>query len=112
MSSTQKRKTHKVKKKKSQKNKSQTDWIQILNDIDIEFIPAEYLHSARIIFESGVVWDIDFKDNNSDAEIEEAINSIINHYELSISYVDFEIDKEKVKNNVSKRTHCFLKKRK
>jgi len=87
-------------------------WPDILKDIEVHAVPVEYLHSVRITFSDGKVWEIDTNRNPEDVNLEEALESLLDEYEDSISSVDFRLDTEKVKNDIKKRTATFLKKRK
>jgi hypothetical protein len=87
-------------------------WPDILKDIEVQAVPVEYLHSVRITFSDGKVWEIDTNRNPEDVNLEEALESLLDEYEDSISSVDFRLDTEKVKNDIKKRTATFLKKRK
>lgn len=87
-------------------------WPEVLKDVDIEVVPIEYLHSVRITFDDGTVWEIDTNKNPENVDIEYAIEGIIEEYEDAITNVDFRLDTEKVKNDIKKRTALFLKKRK
>lgn len=98
--------------KKNKAKKSDHYWNEIFNEIDVEVIPAEYLHSVRVTFETGEIWDIDFQESESDYEVDESIAEIMDLYESSISHFDFQLDTEKVRDRISKRSRKLLKKRK
>jgi hypothetical protein len=89
-------------------------WPEVLNDIDIDVVPIEYLDSIRIGFVDGKVWDIDLKDpkNQKTEKFEDAIEELFQQYEDVIQSVDFRLDTERVKRDITKRTHQFMKKRK
>lgn len=40
-------------------------WPEVFKDIDIKAIPLQYLHSVRVEFGNGKIWDILVKDGNS-----------------------------------------------
>lgn len=87
-------------------------WPEIFKDITIESVPVEYLHSVKITFEDGKIWEIDTDKNPENVDIEQALEALMEEYEDIIVNVDFRLDTEKVKNDISKRTAAFLKKRK
>lgn len=87
-------------------------WPEVLKDITIETVPIEYLHSIRITFTDGKVWEIDTAKNPQDIDMEEAIEDLMYEYEDSIVNVDFRLDTVKVKEDITRRTKQFLKKRK
>lgn len=86
-------------------------WPEVLNDIDIDVIPVEYLESVRITFTDGKIWEIDTKKNTDDVDIENAMESLMEEYEDVIQSVDFRLDTLRVKKDIKKRTAQFLKKR-
>lgn len=86
-------------------------WPEVFEDIEISIVPLEYLHSVRVGFTDGKVWDINIK-NNSDSSVEELQNSLddlFEEYQDVIQNVDFRLDTEKVKKDITKRTQKFLK---
>jgi len=87
-------------------------WPEIFKDIDIESVPVEYLDSVKITFEDGKVWEIDTSRNPEGIPIDEALESLMEEYEDVIVNVDFRLDTEKVKKNITQRTKFFMKKRK
>jgi len=87
-------------------------WPEIFEDINIESVPVEYLSSVKITFEDGKIWEIDTSKNPHDVPIDEALESLMEEYEDVIVNVDFQLDTEKVKKDITKRTSIFMKKRK
>lgn len=89
-------------------------WPDVFKDIRIDVVPIEYLHSVKIQFADGKIWDIDVKKslNKPDLDIELALEELFDAYEDSIVNVDFRLDTAKVKHDIKKRTAIFMKKRK
>lgn len=89
-------------------------WPEVFNDVDIDVVPIEYLDSIRIGFIDGKVWHIDLKDpkNQKTESFEDAIEDLFEEYADVIESVDFRLNTEKVKQDITKRTKQFLKKRK
>lgn len=90
-------------------------WPEILEDVDVQVVPLEYLHSIRVTFEDGKVWDIDISkslEKGVDFDIETALEDIFEEYEDTIVNVDFRVDTDKVKRDIQSRTAYFMKKRK
>ena len=87
-------------------------WPEVLKDVDIQVVPLEYLHSVRVTFVDGKVWEIDVeKSKAKDLNIENSLEELFEEYEDSIANVDFRLDTERVKADITKRTHQFMKKR-
>lgn len=87
-------------------------WPEVLEDVEVEVVPIEYLHSIRISFDDGVTWNIDLNQKTDEVDIEESIVDLIDEYKDEIINVDFRLNTEQVKKDISKRTHIFMKKRK
>lgn len=88
-------------------------WPEIFNEIDVDVVPIEYLHSINVRFKDGKTWEIDVKKSleKPNINIETALEELFEHYEQSIESIDFRLDTEKVKYDIKKRTHQFMKKR-
>lgn len=90
-------------------------WPEVLNDIDIQAIPIPYLHSMRIIFKEGRVWDINIarhaKTHNID-DLEAHLQELIDSYEDAIEHIDFRLDVGRIKKDVINNTKKFLKNKK
>lgn len=87
-------------------------WPEIFKDVSIEAVPVEYLHSVRITFNDGRIWEVDTNKNPENIDIELAIEGLMDEYEEEIASVDFRLNTEKVKQDIKKRTNIFMKKRK
>jgi hypothetical protein len=88
-------------------------WPEILQDVDVSVVPLEYLHSMRIIFHDGKIWEVDIEKSlqspNADS-IEKEIETLIEQYNDHIENIDFRLNVQKVKQDITKRTKFFLKK--
>jgi len=89
-------------------------WPDVFKDIQIDVVPIEYLHSVKVYFTDGKIWEIDVKKSLSkpDLDIETALTDLFDSYEESIANIDFRLDTQKVKRDIKKRTEIFMKKRK
>ena len=90
-------------------------WPEVFDHIDIEVIPIEYLHSIRVEFVDGKVWDIDVeksKEKSPEEQLENTLDELFQMYEDVITNVDFRLDTERLKSDIQKRTKYFMKKRK
>ena len=89
-------------------------WPDVFGEVDIKVIPLEYLHSIRVVFKDGKIWDIDIANSNtadSEVNIQEELEGIFQAYENDILNVDFRLDIKRVKEDIKKRTAFFMKKR-
>ena len=90
------------------------EWNKILDEINLSYLPIEYLKNIIITFEDGNVWDIDIADsrkNQSVDDIELALEELFEEYDESIDTIDFRLDLEKVKKDLSKKVNRLLKNR-
>lgn len=89
-------------------------WPEVFGDIDVKVIPVNYLSSVHISFHDETIWDIDLstKPKNKEVSIEEMLEELFNEYEDEIKSIDFRLDTDKVKRDITKKTSAFLKKRK
>jgi len=86
-------------------------WPEVFEDVDVEVVPVEYLHSVRVTFDDGITWNIDITQEEKSVDVETALADLMEQYQDEITHVDFRLDTEKVKRDISKRTHIFMKKR-
>ena len=90
-------------------------WPEVFKDVDIQVVPVKYLHSVRVFFTDGKVWDIDVaktRQKKNSEGIEKALEELFNSYEDSIENVDFRLDTAKIKADIQGRTRHFMKRRK
>lgn len=92
-------------------------WPEVLKDIEIKAVPAEYLKTVNVTFTDGKVWVIDVDagiTSGDDAEvpIEDALEDFFEEYNDSITQVEFQLDAPALISDIKSRTKTFLKKRK
>lgn len=90
------------------------EWEDILGEIELSYLPIEYLKNILVTFNNGTVWDIDVassRRNQSQEDIETSLDQLFEEHEDEIESIDFRLDLEKVKKDLSKRVHKFLKKK-
>ena len=90
-------------------------WPEIFSDLHVESIPVEYLLSIKVTFKDGKNWEIRLKNNRekmTNKELDKQITELFKTFGDAIKNVDFRLDTNKVKADITKRTKTFLKKRK
>lgn len=93
-------------------------WPGVLDEIEIRYIPVEYVSSVEVSFTDGNTWSIEIeKDDEGDdeeraQELEESLESLIEEYEDVIEGVNFILDVEKVKEDITSKTKTFMKRKK
>jgi hypothetical protein len=89
-----------------------TYWAEIFDSIDLQYLPLEYLDRIILTFEDGTIWDIDIKDSRihqTIEQIEDQLDEFFEEYDTQIEAVDYRLDLERVKKDLSKRVFRFLK---
>lgn len=86
-------------------------WPEILKDIEIESIPSDYVVQIKVNFTDGREWIIDMSDNEI-PDVNKVIEDLQSEYGKVISSINFNVDIDKIKKDIEKRTTVFLKKRK
>lgn len=100
------------KKKITHSEHSEEHWQEIFDSIDMEYLPLEYINRIVIKFQDGAVWDIDIDDSRKKQPIdyiEDQLDQLFEEYDAKIETIDFRLDLERVKNDLSKRVYRFLK---
>ena len=88
-------------------------WPEVFKDVHIDVVPIEYLNSVRVEFVDGKIWDIDINTEKKPVkDLEKSLDDLFDQYQNVIKNVDFRLDTDKVKADITKRTKTFLKKRK
>ena len=99
---------------KSKRNSSVTeeDWNEIFESIEMDYVPIEYVSRISITFHDETRWDVDVDDSRKKQpidQIEESLEQLFDNYEDTIVSVDFKVDTERLKKDLSKRVLRFLK---
>ena len=92
-------------------------WPEVLKDIEIKAVPAEYLKAVNVTFTDGKVWIIDVHegltdDDQSEMPIEDALEEFFTEYNDTIVQVEFQLDAPALISDIKSRTKTFMKKRK
>lgn len=89
-------------------------WPEVFGEINLKVIPLKYLDCLVVTFKDGKSWRIPVyskikKDNL--AKIENELAEFFSSYQNSIDQIDFKLDTDRIKKDISKITGKFLKKR-
>lgn len=85
-------------------------WDEILQQIDMDYIPLEYINTVIVTFQDGKQWEIDIeKSSNNIEDTENILDNFFKEYEDTIDTVDFRLNIDQLKNDINKRTKRFLK---
>lgn len=88
------------------------DWQEILDSVNMDFLPIQYVETIIVYFNDGRVWNIDVDKQRAQTDrqhVEDSLEAFFEEYEQSISNVDFRLDFQQLKKDISRRTKRFLK---
>lgn len=90
-------------------NETTEYWNEILSEVDMDFLPLEYIKVIVVTFHDDEVWEIDLAKQSEDQDVEQTLEAFFEEYEDRISSVDFRLNNPKLIKDISKRTKRFLK---
>jgi hypothetical protein len=105
--SQQQRNLQRVPNRKPQHGKDY--WENIFREINMDYIPLDYVNTLVVTFQDKTIWEIDMMNRDLGDDPETVLDEFFNEYEETISTVDFRLDLERLKTDISKRTNRFLK---
>lgn len=100
------------KKKITLTPEQQDSWHEIFDDIEMSYLPIEYIDRLLVKFKDGTTWDIDITDSKrkqSLEEIEDSLDEMFEEYDELIDALDFRLDIDRVKHDLTRRVFKFLK---
>lgn len=86
-------------------------WPEVFEDMYMNTMPLFYLNSVRIEFKDGRIWEIDVKAQllNLDPDlVADKILDIFDEYSKEIENINFDVDTEKLKKDISDQTKGIL----
>jgi hypothetical protein len=103
---------------KSDTPNSENVWPGVMDEIEIRYVPVEYISSVEITFTDGNTWSIEVEkneDNDGDdeaQELEDSLEELFEEYEDVIEGVNFILNVEKVKEDITSQTKSFMGRKK
>lgn len=89
-----------------------SQWPEVLKDVVVRVVPLAYLHSLKILFKNGKIWELNIASQFNKNDVENLTNNLselLKVYESSIESIDFQLDVERVKKDSVKSTSKFFK---
>lgn len=89
-------------------------WPEVFGEITLNVVPLQYLNSITITFKNEKVWEIKMDSPQAKKDwdsFENNLKEMLSSYESEIDNVDFKLDTERVKKDITKNTSKFLKKK-
>ena len=89
-------------------------WPEVFGEITCNVVPLHYLNTISITFKNGKIWEIEIKKEESKNwdSFESQVKEIIKQYESTIDNIDFQLDTDRIKKDITKHTRKFLKTKK
>jgi len=88
-------------------------WPEVFENVKLNVVPVKYLSTITIVFKDKRVWTVNVKEGNKKNGweiIEHNIDEIVKNYKQHIINIDFKLDTDKIKRDVTKLTNKFLRK--
>ena len=82
-------------------------WVQIFDEVTYDFVPPQYWKQVKVSFTDGDIKYIDLDQHEFD-NISELVERLTDAFEQSVIRMDFQLDMEQVKHDVSIETTRFL----
>lgn len=89
-------------------------WPEIFDEVQLNVVPVKYLCSIHVKFKDKRVWTIKVGPNSRDENwrmIQDNIHELMMNYKKHIESIDFKLDTDKIRKDISKKTDKFLKRR-
>ena len=87
------------------------EWPEVFEDLYMNTMPVAYLILLRLEFINGRIWEIDVQEQLANAEADEIANKLLNifqEYRNDIKKIDFQIDVERLKNDIQESSKNLL----
>lgn len=89
-------------------------WPEVFGEIKLNVLPLRYLDCVLLNFKDGKVWEIKITKKTREAgweQFERSISELVRTYEEKIDNVDFRLDTDRVKKDITRNTEKFLKRK-
>lgn len=87
------------------------EWPEVFEDLYMNTMPVAYLILLRLEFINGRIWEINVQEQLANAEAEEIANKLLNifqEYRNDIKKIDFQMDVERLKNDIQESSKNLL----
>lgn len=85
-------------------------WPEVFGEITLNVVPLRYLHAVKITFKNNKIWEFELEKNSKlDWDnFEKQIKDVLSQYEENIENIDFKLDTDRIKKDITKHTNKFL----
>lgn len=93
------------------------EWPEVFNEIYMDAMPVKYITGVELTFNDGRIWAIDLSELSAyegfvnEDEILERLSSSIGNFDDEISSVNFQVDIDRLKEDVLKSTKNIMDKK-
>jgi hypothetical protein len=87
------------------------EWPEVFEDMYISTMPVEYLHSIKLEFHDGRVWEIAVDDQLTSLKSQAIADRLIEtlyEYANDVKKIDFKVNVEKLKTDIKKEIRKIL----
>jgi len=87
------------------------EWPEVFEDLYMNTMPVAYLILLRLEFINGRIWEINVQEQLANAEADEIANKLLNifqEYRNDIKKIDFQMDVERLKNDIQESSKNLL----
>ena len=87
------------------------EWPEVFEDRYMNTMPVAYLKNVRLEFNNGRIWEIDIQEqltNEPNEVVAEKLIDTFQEYRDDITKVDFTIDIQRLKEDITKQTKNIL----
>jgi hypothetical protein len=87
------------------------EWPEVFEDLYMNTMPVAYLEVVHLEFADGRVWQIDVKEQLKDSDADSIADKLLEtlaEYKEEIKKIDFKVDIEKLKKDISDSTKTIL----
>jgi hypothetical protein len=87
------------------------EWPEVFEDMYMNTMPVDYLHSLRLEFSNGRIWEIDIQERLTDStpdSLADKILEIFQEYREDITKIGFSINVDKLKKDIENQTKDLL----
>jgi hypothetical protein len=81
------------------------EWPEVFEDLYMSTMPIEYLHSIRLEFKNGRIWEINVGDQvqkEHSQRIADKLVRALHEYAEDVKRIEFKVDVEKLKKDIKK----------
>lgn len=90
-------------------------WPEVFGEVTLNVVPLIYVHTLKITFKNKKIWEIETNKTSKALnwdDFQSQLRTVISEYESDIDNIDFKLDTDKIKKDITKKTKKFLNNKK